>query len=152
MLPLPCRLVEARGEQPDLPGVAASDDRREIGTRIGEEEIDAEALAPGDLILVRAGEQIPGDGAIESGYSTLDESSVTGEPLPRALGEIEVERALARMAAKNLAAGSVPSFLGGGVYLAAGGSACLDAWTVLHVKHNHASTSNDDPFGDYTTC
>ncbi|HEX6842244.1 MAG TPA: glycine dehydrogenase, partial [Stellaceae bacterium] len=36
--------------------------------------------------------------------------------LPRAMGEIEVERALSRMAAKNLAAGSVASFLGAGVY------------------------------------
>jgi glycine dehydrogenase subunit 1 len=36
--------------------------------------------------------------------------------LPRAMGEIEVERALARMAAKNLAASAAPSFLGCGVY------------------------------------
>src|SRR5579872_1954038 len=36
--------------------------------------------------------------------------------LPLAQGEIEVERALSRMAAKNVAAGSVPFFLGGGAY------------------------------------
>jgi glycine dehydrogenase subunit 1 len=36
--------------------------------------------------------------------------------LPRAQGEIEVERAIARMAAKNLAAGTVPFFLGAGAY------------------------------------
>ena len=36
--------------------------------------------------------------------------------LPLAQGEIEVERALARMAAKNVAAGSVPFFIGGGAY------------------------------------
>ena len=36
--------------------------------------------------------------------------------LPRAQGEIEVERALSRMAAKNVSAGSVPSFLGAGSY------------------------------------
>ena len=36
--------------------------------------------------------------------------------LPRAQGEIEVERALSRMAAKNVSAGSVPSFLGVGSY------------------------------------
>jgi glycine dehydrogenase subunit 1 len=36
--------------------------------------------------------------------------------LPRAQGELEVERALGAMSAKNLAAGSVPSFLGAGVY------------------------------------
>jgi glycine cleavage system P protein (glycine dehydrogenase) subunit 1 len=36
--------------------------------------------------------------------------------LPRGRGEIEVERALARLAARNLPAGSVPSFLGAGAY------------------------------------
>jgi glycine dehydrogenase subunit 1 len=36
--------------------------------------------------------------------------------LPLAQGELEVERALSRMAAKNVAAGSVPFFVGGGVY------------------------------------
>jgi Cu+-exporting ATPase len=48
-----------------------------------EEEVDAEALLPGDLIAVRAGERVPADGAIEMGNSALDESSITGEPLPR---------------------------------------------------------------------
>jgi glycine dehydrogenase subunit 1 len=36
--------------------------------------------------------------------------------LPRLQGELEVERALGAMAARNVAAGSVPSFLGAGVY------------------------------------
>jgi glycine dehydrogenase subunit 1 len=36
--------------------------------------------------------------------------------LPRAMGEIEVERAISGMAARNIAAGSVPFFLGAGVY------------------------------------
>jgi glycine dehydrogenase subunit 1 len=36
--------------------------------------------------------------------------------LPLAQGELAVERALARMAARNVAAGSVPFFIGGGVY------------------------------------
>jgi glycine dehydrogenase subunit 1 len=36
--------------------------------------------------------------------------------LPRAMGEIEVERTLSRMAAKNMSAGSVPFFIGAGVY------------------------------------
>ncbi len=36
--------------------------------------------------------------------------------LPRAMGELEVERRIAAMAAKNTAAGSVPFFLGGGAY------------------------------------
>jgi glycine cleavage system P protein (glycine dehydrogenase) subunit 1 len=36
--------------------------------------------------------------------------------LPRAQGEIEVEHAISRMAGRNLAAGSVPFFVGGGAY------------------------------------
>jgi glycine dehydrogenase subunit 1 len=36
--------------------------------------------------------------------------------LPMAMGELEVERSISRMAARNIAAGSVPFFVGGGVY------------------------------------
>jgi len=36
--------------------------------------------------------------------------------LPRAQGELEVERAIGRMAARNVAAGSAPFFVGGGAY------------------------------------
>jgi glycine dehydrogenase subunit 1 len=36
--------------------------------------------------------------------------------LPRAMGELEVERRLGAMAGKNLSAGSVPFFIGGGAY------------------------------------
>src|SRR5262249_21130450 len=42
--------------------------------------------------------------------------------------------------------------IGGGLYLAGGGSVCLDAFSVFQVKHNHASTSNDDLFGEYMGC
>jgi Cu+-exporting ATPase len=47
-----------------------------------EEEVDAATLAPGDRIVVRAGERIAADGIIEQGLSSIDESSITGEPLP----------------------------------------------------------------------
>lgn len=51
--------------------------------RDGQElDVDAASLLPGDRILVRAGERVPADGEIVSGFSTLDESSITGEPLP----------------------------------------------------------------------
>src|ERR1017187_9745116 len=45
-------------------------------------EIEAAALAAGDQIMVRAGERIAADGVIEQGVSSIDQSSVTGEPLP----------------------------------------------------------------------
>jgi HflK protein len=57
-----------------------------IATRIREEQeekLPADQLLIGDLVMVRSGEQIPADGVIESGFSTVDESSITGEPLPQ---------------------------------------------------------------------
>src|SRR6516165_12388615 len=36
--------------------------------------------------------------------------------LPKAMGEIEVERAISRIASRNVAAGSIPFFIGGGAY------------------------------------
>ncbi len=40
-------------------------------------------LAPGDLVLVRPGETVPADGAVETGHSTVDQSTLSGESLPR---------------------------------------------------------------------
>ncbi|MBX9741580.1 MAG: heavy metal translocating P-type ATPase [Beijerinckiaceae bacterium] len=48
----------------------------------GIEEIPIESVEIGDRILVRAGEIIPIDGVIEGADASLDESAVTGEPLP----------------------------------------------------------------------
>jgi Cu+-exporting ATPase len=51
--------------------------------RDGEErEISVEDVLVGDLILVRPGERIPVDGIIREGYSSLDESMITGESIP----------------------------------------------------------------------
>lgn len=46
-------------------------------------EAPIEAVAPGMLCEVRAGETIPVDGAVESGASAVDESLLTGESRPR---------------------------------------------------------------------
>src|SRR6266851_3921478 len=52
--------------------------------RDGEEmEVAAESLLPGEVIVVRAGERIAADGIVDAGASSIDESSITGEPLPR---------------------------------------------------------------------
>jgi Cu+-exporting ATPase len=45
-------------------------------------EVPVAALMPGDLILVRPGERLPTDGEVTSGDSAVDESMLTGEPLP----------------------------------------------------------------------
>src|SRR4030067_436943 len=47
-----------------------------------EEEIPADEVEVGDLILVRPGESIPVDGVVKEGYSAVDESMLTGESLP----------------------------------------------------------------------
>jgi P-type E1-E2 ATPase len=48
----------------------------------GLETIPVEQVAIGDLLLVRAGEVLPVDGLLVDGEALLDESTVTGEPLP----------------------------------------------------------------------
>jgi Cu+-exporting ATPase len=47
-----------------------------------EEEVHIQHLAVGDRVRVRPGEKIPVDGRVVSGSSTVDESMLTGEPLP----------------------------------------------------------------------
>jgi Cu+-exporting ATPase len=47
-----------------------------------EVEIPAEAVVPGDLIAVRPGEKIPVDGTLSEGESRVDESMISGEPMP----------------------------------------------------------------------
>ncbi len=58
--------------------------RRENGEWVA---ADPESLAAGDVVLVRPGERVPADGVIVSGRSDLDQSSLTGESLPRSVAE-----------------------------------------------------------------
>ena len=44
--------------------------------------VDAAVLSVGDVIVVRPGERIGGDGQVISGASDVDQASITGEPLP----------------------------------------------------------------------
>jgi Cu+-exporting ATPase len=46
------------------------------------EEVPVEAILPGDLIRVRPGERIAVDGTVTEGASWIDESMLTGEPVP----------------------------------------------------------------------
>ncbi len=48
-----------------------------------EEEIPIEEVKPGDRVRVRPGESIPVDGEVVDGVSAVDESLVTGEPIPK---------------------------------------------------------------------
>lgn len=46
------------------------------------EEVTLAAVRKGDIVVVRPGERIPVDGVIVAGESSLDESMLSGEPLP----------------------------------------------------------------------
>lgn len=45
-------------------------------------EVPLETLVPGDVVRVRPGEKVPHDGTVLSGSSHVDESMITGEPVP----------------------------------------------------------------------
>ena len=64
-----------------LLGMAAKSARRirEDGT---EEDVALEAVQVGDRLRVRPGEKVPVDGVVLEGTSAIDESMVTGEPIP----------------------------------------------------------------------
>jgi P-type Cu+ transporter len=64
-----------------LLGLAAKTAHR-LTTAGGEEEVSIEVLQPADLVRVRPGEKIPLDGRIVEGSSSVDESMITGEPMP----------------------------------------------------------------------
>ncbi|MBV6486655.1 MAG: Copper-exporting P-type ATPase [Pseudorhodoplanes sp.] len=59
--------------QPDLARVVRGD--REV-------EVLIDAVAVGDLMRIRPGERIPVDGEVVEGHSSVDQSLVTGEPIP----------------------------------------------------------------------
>ncbi|MBR0955860.1 heavy metal translocating P-type ATPase [Bradyrhizobium japonicum] len=53
---------------------------RKSGERI--EDVPIEDVAVGEELLVKAGEIVPVDGVVASAFATIDESAVTGEPIP----------------------------------------------------------------------
>ena len=80
------RMLEARAgarAQRDLRALVDREPRtvhRYVGGALTEPRLDE--VRPGDLLLVRPGEVLPVDGLVESGTAVVDESALTGEPLP----------------------------------------------------------------------
>ena len=85
-----------------LEGVAAAQARRSISAlskltpstaRLREQgearEVAAASLVPGQRVQVRPGDRLPCDGQIIAGHSSIDESPVNGESVPRERGEGE---------------------------------------------------------------
>ncbi|MDH4046979.1 MAG: copper-translocating P-type ATPase [Gammaproteobacteria bacterium] len=64
-----------------LLGLAPKTARR-IDSDGGEHDVDLGEVVVGDRLRVRPGEKIPTDGVVAEGSSSVDESMVTGEPLP----------------------------------------------------------------------
>ena len=63
-----------------LLGLAPKTARRVTPT--GDEDVALDDVHPGDLLRVRPGEKIPVDGEVVEGRTSVDESMLTGEPLP----------------------------------------------------------------------
>lgn len=51
------------------------------------EDVDVREIRVGDTLLVRAGEKVPVDALVMSGSSSLDTKALTGESVPRSVGE-----------------------------------------------------------------
>ena len=64
-----------------LLGLAPKTARR-IGADGSEEDVPLSEVKVGDLLRVRPGEKVPVDGLVQDGASSIDESMLTGEPLP----------------------------------------------------------------------
>ncbi|MDA8325339.1 MAG: copper-translocating P-type ATPase [Nitrospiraceae bacterium] len=47
-----------------------------------EEDVPLDVVRPGDLLRIRPGEKVPVDGVVHEGASSIDESMITGEPIP----------------------------------------------------------------------
>ncbi len=55
---------------------------RRIGADVSETEVPLEQVHVGDRLRVRPGERVPTDGVVLEGTTTIDESMVSGEPIP----------------------------------------------------------------------
>jgi len=72
--------AQASGAVGALVGLGVRTARRVEGEV--ETDVPIEDIHPGDLVRVRPGEKVPVDGIVVSGSSSVDESMLTGEPLP----------------------------------------------------------------------
>ncbi len=63
-----------------LLGLAAKNAHRILNGN--EEEVPIDSVQKGDLLRVRPGEKVPLDGVITEGHSSIDESMISGEPMP----------------------------------------------------------------------
>src|SRR5215831_6675833 len=67
-----------RKARKDVPAVVLAEPRRDAP----KQDRPSSQLRPGDLVLVEAGQIIPGDGDILEGVASVNESAITGESAP----------------------------------------------------------------------
>lgn len=51
-----------------------------------EQEVPADSLSPGEIVIVRPGEKIPVDGVVVDGQAVVDQATLTGESMPVEVG------------------------------------------------------------------
>ncbi|WP_406689391.1 cation-translocating P-type ATPase [Saccharopolyspora sp. ID03-671] len=79
-------LVKTRSSQSIKKLLDLQPDLARLVTDSGESEVPVEQVEVGQRVRVRPGERIPLDGRIRTGYSAIDFSLVTGEPVPAERG------------------------------------------------------------------
>ncbi|MHB1850386.1 MAG: copper-translocating P-type ATPase, partial [Acidimicrobiales bacterium] len=80
------RLIEVRAKAGTGEAIRALLGLRAKTARVlragAEVEIPIDEVIAGDVVLVRPGEKVPVDGEVVDGHSAVDESMITGEPIP----------------------------------------------------------------------
>ena len=78
--------LEGRAKRQTTEAIRALQALRPESARVrrdgAESEVPLGEVTPGDIVIVRPGERIPADGALVEGRTHVDESMLTGEPLP----------------------------------------------------------------------
>jgi len=52
-----------------------------------EQQVPVDTVSPGEIVIVRPGEKIPVDGRVTNGRAVVDQSAITGEPMPAEITE-----------------------------------------------------------------
>lgn len=80
-----CRIFDWEGKKYGFPPVDAI--KKQLISRLTITDVPTGEVVPGQILLVKPGEKIPVDGKIVLGAGEIDESMMTGEPLPVAKKE-----------------------------------------------------------------
>ena len=85
-------IVKTRSSQAVRRLLALQPDTAQVVRDAVEKQVSTKDVVVGDLVRIRPGERIPVDGTIAEGHSDVDQSLVTGEPLPveRKVGDVVI--------------------------------------------------------------